>query len=141
MALGATNMYAQDYDLQGLAKLCQKYELSSFHDGLCKAFDQERGYLFFDTKGKEVLCVSSDEVLDFSDGLLSVKNIDGKYGYLDNFYGFTYEQNAPQPNGLLHTATRINDSTVVYDLAGRKLNPHALTPGLYIRDGKKFIKK
>ena len=64
-----------------------------------------------------------------------------KYGYLDNFYGFTYEPNAPQPNGLLHTATRINDSTVVYDLAGRKLNPHALTPGLYIRDGKKFIKK
>lgn len=83
MVLGVTNMYAQDYDLEGLAKLCQKYELSSFHDGLCKAFDQERGYLFFDTKGKEVLCVSSDEVLDFSDGLLSVKNIDGKYGYLD----------------------------------------------------------
>lgn len=64
-----------------------------------------------------------------------------KYCYLDNFYGFTYEPNAPQPNGLLHPATRINDSSVVYDLTGRKLNSHSLTPGLYIRSGKKFIKK
>lgn len=64
-----------------------------------------------------------------------------KYCYLDNFYGFTYEPNAPQPNGLLHPATRTNGSSVVYDLTGRKLNSHSLTPGLYIRSGKKFIKK
>lgn len=83
MALGAINMYAQDYDLQGLAKLCQKYELNSFQDGLCNAFDEERGNLFFDTKGKEVLCISGYDTFDFSNGLLLARNVDGKYGYLN----------------------------------------------------------
>ena len=85
MVLGATNMFAQDYDLQGLAKLCQKYELRGFQDGLCRVYDEERGDLFFDTKGKEVLCVSEYDTCneDFSNGLLLAKNIDGKYGYLN----------------------------------------------------------
>ena len=42
MVLGVTNMNAQDYDLQGLAKACEEYStddslyptMSSFHDGL-----------------------------------------------------------------------------------------------------------
>lgn len=84
MVLGATTMYAQDYDLKGLAKLCQKYKLDGFQDGLCCAFDEDRGTLFFDTKGKEVLCVSGYEIYhNFSDGLLCVRNKDGKIGYLN----------------------------------------------------------
>ena len=32
-----------------------------------------------------------------------------------------------------------NNTTVVYDLQGRRIKPDNLRPGIYIRNGKKFI--
>ena len=56
--LGATNTYAQDYDLQGLAKACEEYStndsfyptMSSFHDGLA-AVSKDGKWGYIDKKG------------------------------------------------------------------------------------------
>lgn len=56
MVLGATNMYAQDYDLQGLAKAFSEYrwDESSFHCGLAKVVkDGKYGYI--NKKGELVI--------------------------------------------------------------------------------------
>lgn len=82
MVLGTTNMYAQDYDLQGLAKACKECStLSSFHDGLaaiCK--DGKWGYM--DKVGKIVIPPSYSSARDFHEGLAAVSK-DGRYGYID----------------------------------------------------------
>lgn len=97
MMLGATNMYAQDYDLQGLAKACKKYStLSSFHDGLTGSFDPEIGNIFIDKKGNVVFVLELLSIEgEFSEGLMAVRflaDIEGvdeskyefnKIGYID----------------------------------------------------------
>lgn len=106
MVLGAVNTYAQDYDLQGLAKVCQgPWEMRYFQDGLCRAFDYDRGVVFFDTKGKEVCVISEYETHDdFSDGLLVASNSDGKYGYLNKSGNvaipFVFDYASPFINGF-----------------------------------------
>ena len=86
MVLGATNMYAQDYDLQRLADVCKNvYELGDFSDGLC--FVISNGEYFIDKKGNKLFVLdkglSTDSIRHFSDGLLCVVNDDWKCGYVD----------------------------------------------------------
>jgi len=81
-------MYAQDYDLRGLAEVCQKHgELSDFSDGLCTGFDNDRGQIYYDKFGKEVYVSQYESGGEagygiFSEGLMAVMN-DGKHGYID----------------------------------------------------------
>ena len=97
MVLGAANMYAQDYDLQGLAKACKKYStLSSFNEGTTSSFDPEIGNIFIDKKGNVVFVLELLSIEgEFSEGLMAVRflaNIEGvdeskyefnKIGYID----------------------------------------------------------
>ena len=90
IVLGVANMYAQDYDLKGLAKVCKKHDLSPFCDGLSCYFDFEEGYVFFNKLGEKVVVIEYGVSLFpfFSDGLIVVGGGDneitlGKYGYAD----------------------------------------------------------
>ena len=62
----------------------------------------------------------------------------GKYSCLDNFYGFTYQQEPPVIDDIRSNPAIQQGDDAVYDLMGRKMNPHSLKPGIYIRNGKKF---
>lgn len=64
----------------------------------------------------------------------------GKYSCLDNFYGFTYQQEPPVIDDIRPNPAIQQGDDAVYDLMGRKMNPHSLKPGIYIRNGKKFKK-
>ena len=64
----------------------------------------------------------------------------GKYNCLDNFYGFTYQQEPPVIDDIRSNPAIQQGDDAVYDLMGRKMNPHSLKPGIYIRNGKKFKK-
>ena len=88
MVLGATNMYAQDYDLQGLAKACEEYStddsfyptMSSFHDGLA-AVSKDGKWGYIDKKGNLAIPLQYDKALDFSEGKAAVSK-DGNWGYI-----------------------------------------------------------
>lgn len=91
MVLGATNMYAQDYDLQRLAKICKEHKILSYSEGLICYFDLlNEVHVFVNTMGEKVIemhYVSSDYPY-FSDGLIVVGGGDnevtmGNYGYAD----------------------------------------------------------
>ena len=43
--------------------------------------------------------------------------------------------------GLSSVAVNRNRNGAVYDLQGRRINEHALRPGLYIKDGHKVVIK
>lgn len=64
----------------------------------------------------------------------------GKYSCLDNFYGFTYQQEPPVIDGIRSNPANHQEDDGIYDLMGRKMNPRSLKPGIYIRNGKKFKK-
>ncbi|MCI6073913.1 MAG: hypothetical protein MR712_00825 [Bacteroidales bacterium] len=64
----------------------------------------------------------------------------GTYSCLDNFYGFTYQQEPPVIDDIRSNPAIQQGDDAVYDLMGRKMNPHSLKPGIYIRNGKKFKK-
>lgn len=82
MVLGATNMYAQDYDLQGLAEACKEYStLSSFHDGLA-AVSKDGKWGFIDKKGNLVIPLQYEMAKDISEGKAAVFK-DGKWGYIE----------------------------------------------------------
>lgn len=89
MVLGTTNMYAQDYDLQRLAKVCEKHpNLVQFSDGLCGYFDFDEGCVFFNKLGERVVVIHYAVEPFFCDGLILVGGGDnevtmGKYGYAD----------------------------------------------------------
>ena len=94
MVLGATNMYAQDYDLEGLAKTLkqlfpngvnQNDDYFDFHEGLVKVRvlvgdDYKFGYL--DKFGKIAIPIIYENAYDFSEGLAFVEK-DGKWGFID----------------------------------------------------------
>lgn len=94
MMLGATNMYAQDYDLEGLAKTLkqlfpnevnQNDEYFDFHEGLVMVKvlvgdDYKFGYL--DKFGKIVIPIIYESAYDFSEGLAFVQK-KGKWGFID----------------------------------------------------------
>ena len=87
MVLGVTNMNAQDYDLQGLAKACEEYStddslyptMSSFHDGLA-AVSKDGKWGYIDKKGILAIPLQYDMARDFREGKAAVL-IDGKWGY------------------------------------------------------------
>ena len=82
MVLGITNMYAQNYDLEGLAKACSESEtVYSFHEGLAKICKDGK-YGFMDKTGKIVIPTIYRQAIDFHEGLAAVKK-DEKYGYID----------------------------------------------------------
>ena len=78
IVLGATNMYAQDYDLQGLKKIIENaYRVGSFHSGRAKVVlnDSTETTCYIDKKGNVVFRDSDQKDMrisdDFSDdGLL-----------------------------------------------------------------------
>lgn len=94
MVLGAANMYAQDYDLEGLAKTLkqlfpnevnQNDEFFDFHEGLVKVKvlvgdDYKFGYL--DKFGKIVIPIIYENAYDFSEGLAFVQK-KRKWGFID----------------------------------------------------------
>ena len=83
MVLGTTNMYAQDYDLQGLAKACKEYsKLSGFHDGLASV-SKDGKWGFIDKTGQQVVPCNYSSVESFYGGLAIVV-LNGKYGFVDN---------------------------------------------------------
>ena len=82
MVLGITNMYAQNYDLEGLAKACSESEtVYSFHEGLA-IISKEGKYGFMDKTGKIVIPTIYSSAEDFHEGLAAVKK-DEKFGYID----------------------------------------------------------
>lgn len=90
MVLGTINMYAQDYDLQRLAKICKEYKIISFSEGLICCMYLDLGHVFFNTMGEKVIEIDyvSNYYPYFSDGLIVVGGGDnevtmGKYGYAD----------------------------------------------------------
>lgn len=92
MVLGTTNMYAQDYDLEGLKKIIENAdEVSSFHGGRARVFDSDGHMFYIDKKGNVVHRLDDYfETLtldDFysDDGLLSFsqKEFPHKKGCLD----------------------------------------------------------
>lgn len=90
LVLGATNIYAQDYDLKGLEKICDKaLEISNFHGGRAKIVLEENGNrvtCFIDTKGNVVFNAKQKGIKEseqFSDeGLIVFSSSSGK-GFLD----------------------------------------------------------
>ncbi len=90
MVLGTINMYAQDYDLQRLAKICEEHNIHSFSEGLICYSDLDGGHVFVNTMGEKVIEIDyvSNYYPYFSDGLIVVGGGDnevtmGKYGYAD----------------------------------------------------------
>ena len=90
MVLGTINMYAQDYDLQRLAKICEEHNIHSFSEGLICYSDLDGGHVFVNTMGEKVVEIDyvSNYYPYFSDGLIVVGGGDnevtmGKYGYAD----------------------------------------------------------
>jgi len=82
LVLGVSNMYAQDYDLEGLAKACnESKEVSSFHEGLA-AIRKDGKWGFMDKTGKIVIPTIYSSARDFHEGLAAVSK-DGKSGYID----------------------------------------------------------
>ena len=82
IVLGTTNMYAQDYDLQGLAKACKEYsKLSGFHDGLASV-SKDGKWGFIDKKGNLVIPLQYEMTKDFSEGKAAAFK-DGKWGYIE----------------------------------------------------------
>lgn len=89
MVLGATNMYAQDYDLQGLAKICEKAQVvGSFENGyLIVILDTiYMNTITIDKKGNiitpdNISYKKKDIRYKSDDYRVVVKN--GKYGYQD----------------------------------------------------------
>lgn len=89
IVLGATNMYAQDYDLQRLAKIYEKGlydEWHGFHDGRLLVQDYDTITLeptskFYDRRGNVVFGVEGT-CSDFSEGLAAF-NMNNKYGFVD----------------------------------------------------------
>lgn len=89
VVLGVTNMNAQDYDLQGLAKACEEYStndsfyptMSSFHDGLA-AVSKDGKWGYIDKKGILAIPLQYDRAMDFREGKAAVL-IDGKWGYIE----------------------------------------------------------
>ena len=71
MMLGATNMFAQDYDLQRLAEALNNYEFINFdvefHDGLLKVYKNGK-YGYINKKGELVIPCVYDEAGIFSEG-------------------------------------------------------------------------
>ena len=45
-----------------------------------------------------------------------------------------------EPTGISNIDNNQVSNTAVFDLSGRQVNEESLRPGLYIRNGKKFIK-
>ena len=89
MVLGVTNMNAQDYDLQGLAKACEEYStnnsfyptMSSFHDGLA-AVSKDGKWGYIDKNGNLAIPLQYDRAKDFREGKAAVLK-DGKWGYIE----------------------------------------------------------
>ena len=89
MVLGTINMYAQDYDLQGLAKACEEYStndsfyptMSSFHDGLA-AVSKDGKWGYIDKNGNLAIPLQYDRAKDFREGKAAVLK-DGKWGYIE----------------------------------------------------------
>lgn len=89
MVLGVTNMNAQDYDLQGLAKACEEYStndsfyptMSSFHDGLA-AVSKDGKWGYIDKNGNLAIPLQYDRAMDFREGKAAVLK-DGKWGYIE----------------------------------------------------------
>lgn len=63
----------------------------------------------------------------------------GRYCYIDNFYGFRYEPEVP--TGINSVSVRTQNDGNVYDLSGRRVNESNVVRGIYIKNGKKFIRK
>lgn len=94
MVLGATNMFAQDYDLQGLANTMKKlfpYEVNQgnnffdFREGVAKVevyVGDEVRYGYIDKYGKEAIPAIYSSGYDFREGLAYVEK-DGKWGFID----------------------------------------------------------
>ena len=86
MVLGATNMYAQDYDLKGLAKACDEYYVyqSGFHDGLAKVRNKNGTHIgYINTKGELVIPFEYQDGTDFQFGKARITLLDGSYKYID----------------------------------------------------------
>ena len=94
MVLGTTNMYAQDYDLQGLAKTLKQLfpnevdqgeEYYDFHEGLVKVrvfVDDDYKFGYLDKFGKIVIPIIYENAYDFREGLAFVQK-NGKWGFID----------------------------------------------------------
>lgn len=92
--LGTTNLNAQDYDLQSLAKTLNQlfpYEVNQgndffdFHEGLAKIevyAQDKRKYGFLDKFGRLAVPAIYESAYDFSEGLAYVE-LNGKWGFID----------------------------------------------------------
>lgn len=84
MVLGTINMNAQDYDLQGLAKVVNRYDyMGKFHEGVAVVRKNDK-YGIIDKYGREIVACNLNYYIvgDFHEGLAWAKHND-KYGYID----------------------------------------------------------
>lgn len=104
MMLGATNMYAQDYDLQGLAKALNEYYIDGgFHCGLAVAV-KGNYYGYINKKGQLVIPFNYISAEEFRDNQAKVL----KEGSEEYFFIDKNGNKIASPSGLFPDSKRIN---------------------------------
>ena len=104
MVLGATNMFAQDYDLQGLAKALNEYYIDGgFHCGLAVAV-KGNYYGYINKKGQLVIPFNYISAEEFRDNQAKVL----KSGSEEYFFIDKNGNKIASPSGLFPDSKRIN---------------------------------
>lgn len=104
MVLGTTNMYAQDYDLEGLAKALNEYYIDGgFHCGLAVAV-KGNYYGYINKKGQLVIPFNYISAEEFRDNQAKVL----KSGSEEYFFIDKNGNKIASPSGLFPDSKRIN---------------------------------